>query len=165
MELIQSLGIDYKILIAQLINFAVLVFVLYKFGYKPMLAFLDERKNKIEEGVVNAEKAQAKLEEISEKEKQIVKDAKKEALELINDAKNQADEKRKDLLSKAKKEISVIVADEKDEIRKEKQEIVNDVKKEISSLVIVALEKVLDEKIDKNRDKEIIKKIVTNIEK
>ena len=49
MELFNALGINLKILVAQLINFLVLFIVLYKFGYKPMLKFLDDRKDKIEE--------------------------------------------------------------------------------------------------------------------
>ncbi len=165
MELIESLGLDYKILIAQLINFAVLVFILYKFGYKPMLKFLEDRRKKIEEGVINAEKAQAKLEELSEKEKQIIKEAKKEALVIVENAKNQAEEKRKELIAKAKQEIAVIINEEKTKIKQEKVELVNEVKKDISELVIIALEKIIDKKVDKTEDKKIIKEIVTSFKK
>lgn len=165
MELIKSLGLDYKILIAQFINFIVLIFVLYKFGYQPMLKFLDDRRKKIEEGVVNAEKAQAKLEELSEKEKKIIKDAKKEALVILEKAKNQAEEKRKELITKAKQEIATIINDEKAKIKQEKAELVNEVKKEVGELVVFALEKVIDKKVDKSQDKKIIEEIVTNLKK
>ena len=165
MELIQSLGLDYRILIAQFINFAILVFILYRFGYKPMLTFLEERRKKIEQGVINSEKAQKKLEELAEKEKQIVKEAKKEALLIIDQAKNQAEEKRKELLEKTRTEIADIIAEEKIKIKHEKNEIINDVKKEISVLVIKAVEKVIDEKVDKAEDKKINEKIVNNINK
>lgn len=57
MELLNALGIDWKILLAQFVNFAVLVFVLWKFAYKPIFKFLEDRKNKIEEGIKNAEQA------------------------------------------------------------------------------------------------------------
>jgi len=57
MKLLQALGLDIRILSAQLINFAVLLFVLWRFGYKPILKFLDDRKDQIEKGVDDAKKA------------------------------------------------------------------------------------------------------------
>lgn len=56
MELFNALGVDLKILFAQLVNFAILFFVLYKFAYKPLLKLIDDRKDMIEDGVLNAKK-------------------------------------------------------------------------------------------------------------
>ncbi len=75
MELFSALGINLKILIAQFINFSIFFFVLYKFAYKPMLKFLDDRKQKIEKGLNDAEKANNKLIELEEKEKEIIAQA------------------------------------------------------------------------------------------
>ena len=56
-ELITKLGIDWKFLIAQIVNFLVLLFVLYKFAYGPILAMLEKRQKKIEKGLKDAEAA------------------------------------------------------------------------------------------------------------
>ena len=61
MEIFAKLGIDWKLLIAQAINFAVLFWVLRRYAYKTMLDFLEKRTVRIEKGLQDAEAAQAKL--------------------------------------------------------------------------------------------------------
>jgi len=163
MKLLSALGINAKILIAQLINFAVLFFVLYKFGYKPIFEFLNKRKKDIEKGVVNAEKAEKKLEEVGEHEKEVIKNAKKEALVIIEEAKGVGEEKREIIIKKAKEEIGEIINQEKAKMQTEKAETLKEIKKEIADLVVISLEKVLKEGIDEKRDKEIIQKVVKNL--
>jgi len=163
MELFNALGLNVKILIAQLINFAILFFVLYKFGYKPMLQFLDDRKEKIEKGVENAESAMQKLVELEEKEKEVIKKAKQESLAIIEESKEQGEEKRKQIIEKAKQEIGQIINQEKAKMQTEKAETLKEIKKEISGLVVDAVEKVLDEKMDAKADKELIQKIAKEI--
>ena len=122
MKLFQALGLDIRILIAQLVNFAILLLVLWRFGYKPILKFLDERKDKIEQGVLDAKKATARLEEISAKEKEIIKKAKKEALIILEEARKQGDENSKEIIDKAKEEIGQIINQEKAKMQVEKGE-------------------------------------------
>jgi len=157
------LGLNIKILIAQLINFAVLVLVLWRFGYKPILKFLDERKEKIEQGVLDAKKAMAKLEEISDKEKEIIKRAKKEALIILEKARKQGDKNRKEIIDEAKEEIGQIINEEKAKIQVEKGETLKEIKREIADLVIKSVEKVLEEKIDEKKDKELIQRIIKDL--
>ncbi len=157
------MGLNIKILIAQLINFAVLVLVLWRFGYKPILKFLDERKEKIEQGVLDAKKAMAKLEEISDKEKEIIKRAKKEALIILEKARKQGDKNRKEIIDEAKEEIGQIINEEKAKIQVEKGETLKEIKREIADLVIKSVEKVLEEKIDEKKDKELIQRIIKDL--
>lgn len=163
MELFNALGLNVKILLAQLVNFAVLFFVLYRFGYKPMLKFLDDRKDKIEKGIVDAEKAQEKLAQMTEDEKNIIKEAKKEALVLIEKARIDADEKRNGILKKAKEEIGKVIDTEKAKMQIEKAETLKEIKREAAELIIVAMEKVLEAKLEDKNDKELIKKIVKDL--
>ena len=68
----ESLGIDLKLIIIQIINFGLLLFLLTKFLYKPILRLLDERKKKIEESLANAQKiAEEKVKLEEEKTKEI----------------------------------------------------------------------------------------------
>jgi F-type H+-transporting ATPase subunit b len=163
MELLNALGIDTRILIAQLINFTVLLFVLYKFAYKPLLKFLDERREKIRQGVENARRAEERLEEVKTQEKGIIKNAKKEALGIIEQAKLEAEEKREIMIVRAREEIGEIINSEKEKIRIEKAETLKEIRREVGGLVADALEKVLAESVDKKRDQEIIRKVVKNI--
>ena len=62
-ELLTKLGIDLKLLVAQIVNFLILLLVLYKFAYGPIVAMLEKRQKKIEKGLKEAEEAHKKLEE------------------------------------------------------------------------------------------------------
>jgi F-type H+-transporting ATPase subunit b len=160
MELIKVLGLDWKILLAQLINFAVLLFVLFKFAYKPMFKFLDERKDKIEKGIENAEQAEERLKEIEVKEEEVLKNAKVEAAAILDKTRADAEELRKKEIAKTREEIGKIINQEKENMRAEKAEVLRDIRKEVSVLVYSALEKVLEEKVDGRKDEELIKKML-----
>ncbi|MFA5420807.1 MAG: F0F1 ATP synthase subunit B [Patescibacteria group bacterium] len=162
MELLNALGINGKILLAQFVNFSVLVFVLWRFAYKPILKFLEDRRLKIEEGVKNAESAGQRLVEIGEKEKAVIIGAKKEALVLINEAKETAEKRANDIVKKAQEEASLMLLKEREKFNQEKNEAFKEMKNNLSELVILAVEKVIDEKIDSQKDMELIKKALNN---
>ncbi len=161
MGLFRALGLDVKILIAQFINFAILLFVLYKFGYKPVFALLEDRKKKIEKGVHDAEKSGEKLKEIEEKEKKVLAAAKKEAFVIIEKAKEQAEKRQGEIIKKAKEEVGEIINQEKAKIQQEKAKTLKELKREVVGLVAVSLEKILGEKMDGKKDEELIKKMIS----
>ena len=162
MELLNALGFDWKIFLAQLFNFAVLVFVLYRFGYKPIIEFLDERKKNIEKGLKNTEESNKKLEEVSKIEKEILEKARDEAKEIINLAKDTAQKSRLQIIKKAEDESGAILEKVKLEIKEEKAKVMREVKTQAVELVILATEKMIKEKIDSEKDKMIIKKSIGN---
>lgn len=162
MEILSAFGLDWKVLLAQFFNFAILVFVLWRFAYKPIFKFLEERKNKIEEGVKNAEQATQKLIEIGEKEKEVLIEAKKEALNMINEAKDNADKKGNEIIKRAQEEASSVIVKEREKFNQEKIEIFKDMRNNLSELVILAVEKVIEEKMNNEKDREIIKKALNN---
>lgn len=160
MELLNNLGINVKLLIAQIVNFLILLFILYKFAYKPVFKILDNRTKKIEKGLKDAEEAKNKLVEISEKEKKIVAEAKKEAQIIIKKAEETAIQSAKDIEVSAKNQSDKILEEAKVQIEQEKDKAVKEIKSKIAELVIKATEKIIDEKIDQNKDKELIEKAI-----
>lgn len=160
MKLFAALGLDIKILIAQLINFAVLIFVLYKFGYKPMFRFLDERRNKIDAGIRNSEEAVRKLRNAEEEFASMIIEAKAQATDIVARADEQADKRRKDIIAKAKEEVGVIINQGKNTIQLEKEKILKEIKKEVAELVVMSTEKLLEQKMDSKKDKDLIEKII-----
>jgi len=159
-ELIKTFHIEINLLIAQFVNFAIVLFVLWKFAYKPVLSHLNERTKKIERGVRDAEEAKKKLEETSEKEKVILSEAKIEAQEIIKRAEAVAVKDAELIIISAKEQSEKISEDAKKSIEREKGRIITEAKNEIAELVITASEKLIREKIDRNKDKEIIEKSI-----
>ena len=160
MELLNNLGINGKLLLAQIINFLVLLFVLYKFAYGPVLKLLDKRTKKIEKGLKDAEDAHKKLIEITEKERAVLVKARKQAQEIIAKAEEVAVKNKEEIIVTAKAQSEKILADSAKKIETEKVLMFQEVKKQVSELVIAATGKIIDEKIDASKDKELIEKAI-----
>ena len=85
-ETLQQLGIQWPKLIAQVINFAIVLFILWKFAYQPVLAMLAQRREKIAEGMANAEKIKAELAAAEASRRQILDKASVDAGKFIEEA-------------------------------------------------------------------------------
>lgn len=159
-ELIKTFHIETNLLIAQFVNFAIVLFVLWKFAYKPILKTLNDRTKKIEKGVKDAESASKKLSEMTEKEKEILASAKKEAQEIIKKAESEAKKNAESIAVNAKEQNDKMMADAKKMIEQEKEKMIHEVKSEIAGLVVSATEKVIGEKLDEKKDKELIEEAI-----
>ena len=159
-ELLSKLGIDWKLIIAQIVNFLVLLFVLYKFAYGPILGMLEKRQKKIEKGLADADKAQKNLEKSEEKQKEILRKARTEAKDIVEKAHMQAEKSKSEIAVEAKAQSEKILVDAKKQISQEKEKMISEVKSEIGSLVVAATEKIILERIDEKKDKELIEKLI-----
>lgn len=160
MELLANLGINGKLLLAQAVNFLILLFVLHRFAYKPVLKMLNDRTNKIEKGLKDAEESHKKLAEVSEKEKEILNSARKEAQEILKKTEDMAKKSKDEMAQEAKAQAEKIIFDAMAGIESEKAKMLREVKAEVAELVVMAAEKVIGEKIDAEKDKEIIEKAI-----
>ncbi len=160
MELFDALGLNLKILIAQFVNFAILVFVLYRFGYKPIIEFLDKRKEKVEQGIENAEEAEKRLRKADHDQEKILKDAKKEAQGIILMAEEIAKKSKEEIINKSQEEAQRILSDSQKKIKEEREKIFREIKADVADLVVSASEVMLGEKIDKEKNKQIIEKAI-----
>ena len=155
-ELFSKLGINWKLLIAQIVNFLVLLFVLWKFAYGPILAMLEKRTKKIEQGLKDADAAKKKLEESEERQKDILKKARLEGKEIVQQARELAEKSKDQIAAAAKEQSEKLIASAKVEIEQEKQKTIAEIKSEIGGLVVAATEKIVGEKIDSEKDKKLI---------
>ncbi len=162
-SLINALGLDLRILLAQLVNFAVLIFVLWRFAYQPIFKMLEDRRLKIAQGVKDSEDSALKLEEAEAKKKELIAEARKEANLIIEDAKNRAEARYQEIIDKSKSDVRAIIADEKEKIASEKQAAIGEIKKKTAELIAIALEKILGEKVDAKKDAELIARVVKDL--
>ncbi len=163
-ELIQNLGIDWKLLIAQIINFAILFFLLKKFLLKPILGLLEARRQKIEKSLKDAERIEKELTEIKEKREGILNNANKKAEEIFSEAKEIAQSRKTETLNETRKEAEKILEEAKVSIEREKQKLVDEARGDIAELVVMATEKIIKEKLDEEKDRELVKEVLTKIE-
>lgn len=159
-EIVSTFHLDIKLILAQLVNFFIILGVMYKFAYKPTLNLLNDRSEKIAKSLDQAREIEAKLVTTEEERRAVIAEARKEASAIAEKAKKTAEERREEMIAKAKDEIGQIIDQEKEKIRAEKAEALKAIRTEVAELVAMSVEKVLAEKMTKKEDKELIKKIV-----
>lgn len=164
MEVLLKLGIDWKLLLAQIVNFLVLLFVLRKFAYRPMLDFLEHRSKKIEVGLRDAKKASEKLTELEAKEKEVLSNARREAAELLRAAKESAAKTGDLLVAESHREAERILDEARRKIEAEGERFRSDMKGELTDLVLRATEKVLGEKMASEKDEALVREAVRRAE-
>lgn len=158
---IGTLGISWKLFLAQLLNFTIILFVLWRFMFKPISQKLTERTAKIDKALKDAEDIEQERLNFSEWKEKEIANAKEEAFEITQSAKREAERIRAEILEKTKNEQAEVVKLAKEEIHQEAENSVKEIKQEIAGLVIGATEKVLQEKLDPAKDKQIIKDAIT----
>jgi len=159
MDVFAKLGVDWKLLIAQVINFGVLFFVLRHYAYKPMLDFLESRTARIDKGLKDAEAAQAKLIAMEEKEKQVLNEARSEARSLIETAEMNAKKRDAERFIETEEKTKRFLEDARMKIEEEKQKILLEARQEIAEVVALSVEKILKEKIGSAEDKNLMKNL------
>lgn len=158
MEILHKLGIDWKLLIAQGVNFLILLYILKRFVYKPMLNFLDERAGKIESGLQNAEAANKRLIEAEKEHKQLLAQAQKEARGIVEAALVVAKRRDAEQLEKTKAEVAAMLETGQKNIAEERERALREAKQELGALVVMATEKLTGIKVDAEKDNELIQK-------
>lgn len=158
MELFNALGLDIKLIIAQWVNFAILLFVLYKFAYGPILEFIKERTDKISRGVKDAELSSRKLEEAEIEVANIIRKANENAEAILRDVTKEAEAKALMISEKSKIKILDFAKETRKSLEDEKRKILRDAKAEISDLVVLGVEKIIGDKVDKDFNQKWIAK-------
>lgn len=163
MKLIEALGLDLRILLAQLVNFGILIFVLWRFAYKPVFKLLEERRSKIAQGIKDSEASSLKLQEAEEEKKALIAEARKEAAAIIDEAKAKAEIRYQEIVNKSKADIKLVIDDEKIKIAAERNSAMTEIRSEAAKLISLALEKILPERVGKEEDAKIIAKTLSEL--
>ena len=142
-ELLTVFGVNWKLLLAQGINFALLLAILSYFLYKPVLRMIDERREKIAEGVRTAERAARSLAEAQKKGDGIVGDASREAEALVKTARARAEEKGAEIVKSAEARAEGVLTDAATRAEEAKRQAIKESEKEITRAAMLAAEKIL----------------------
>ncbi|MDQ5976623.1 MAG: F-type H+-transporting ATPase subunit b [Patescibacteria group bacterium] len=158
MEALANLGIDWKLLLAQVVNFVVVLLVLKRFAYQPMLKLLDERTAKIEKGLVDAESASRKLSEMEMKEKAVLADARTEAKRILAETDEAAAKRDAAKMTETEARVKKLLEESENKIAEDRKKMLEEAKRELAGTVLMAVEKVLSEKMDSAKEKELIER-------
>ncbi|KKQ55261.1 MAG: ATP synthase subunit b [Parcubacteria group bacterium GW2011_GWA2_38_13] len=164
-SIIQTFHIDWKLITAQIVNFAIVVFIFWFFALRPLVKIMFERTAKIEKSLEDAKKIAENLKSSEAQRDAMVTAARKDAMKIMENAKVAAEKERDAHLHKTRAEVEKVVAEGKAQISNEKDAMIQEARKEIAGLVVIATAKVLEKVIDNPIDQKIVKKTIDEINK
>jgi len=150
-ELLENLEIKWQLLLAQAINFFILLFLLKKFLYTPMLKFLRERRETIEQGLKKSALAERQFKEMRELQARELAKTRQEAQKIIDEAKKRAGEAQKEMLAAGKAQAETLFAKAEKDIEQLKNQRLAEAESEIGKLAVKSLEYMLKEKISEEK--------------
>jgi F-type H+-transporting ATPase subunit b len=157
---IAALGFNLPGLIAQMVNFIILVVVLKLFLYGPVVRILDERKRRIEEGLQRAEQAAEQAASSEDEVRRVVEQARLEAREVIQRAQETAERLRAELEQQARADATRIVESAREEIVAEREQALQRLRAEFAGLTIVAAERVIGQSLDRTAHQRLIDEVL-----
>ena len=135
-QIARTFGVDWQHLIAQIISFCIVCFVLYKFAYRPVLAVLEGRRQQIAESLANAEKIKAELARTEALRQEKLAEVNKQATKMIEEAKAAAKRVQEVETQKAIAAAEQILAKAREAAERDHARMLADLKREVGRLVV-----------------------------
>lgn len=164
-EILKNFGINPILLIAQIVNFLIILYILKRFMYKPVLTVLKKRQQTIKEGLKQAEESRILLDKTEAREKEILKQAQAEARKMLEETRKQRDEILAEAENSAKVHAQRILEDAKKQITQESREAQKALAMQISGLAVEFIQKSAGQIFSDEDQEKLIKNAVQKIKK
>jgi len=139
----REFGVDWPFLIAQALSFCVVAFLIYWFGFRPLLATVDERQKKIAEGLQYAEEMKEKLAEAEKKHQEILKEASSQAQKIVDEARATSKELVERQTQEAAARSEEMIRKAQEAIELDRKKMLAEAREEIARLVVSTAARVL----------------------
>ena len=136
-----TFGIDWHLLLINAVNFGLLLAGLTYFLYKPLTKMLGERRERVAQGIADAEAAAMRLREIEDARAQRLAEAGAEADEIISSARSAGSEKAREIAAQAESSAARTLADASAQASEMKREAINESKEEVARMIVLGIEK------------------------
>jgi len=160
----EALGIEPKLLLAQVVNFFIIVVVLNVLLYKPILLMLEKRKKEIREGLEYTEKMRKENEVVELKKAKIIADSRKEGQQIIQEAQKLAKVEEKHIVEEARIAAEEIIEKGKLTARQERESMLKAVRKDAVLLAVSMAKRLLSESVSADLQHKILSKTIKQIE-
>ena len=155
-----DLGLNIPSLIVFLVNFLILLVVLYVFAYKPILRMMDQRTDRIREGLEAAEAAREEMAKSQADTQRALNEARIEGQRLIEQAREMSERYRDDEHARARQEAEGLIERAREEIARERDAAVQEVRSQFADLAIAAAERVIERSLDRDAHSQLIASVL-----
>jgi len=164
-ELVKTFYIDWKLIIAQAVNFAIVLGVLWYFALEPLQKVMNKRSDDIAKSLEDAKEIEKKLVATDEDRTKILTKAKQGAQEIVKQAYAIGEKKRQEMLDITKQETNEIVVQAKQQIAAAKERLKQELRQETAELVIKATQKVIQDSGVKKPDSREVNEVLKNLDR
>ncbi|VBB08929.1 atpase f0 complex subunit b/b' bacterial/chloroplast [Lucifera butyrica] len=151
-------------LLAQIINFLILVAILVKVAYKPLMKTLAERQEKIAGSLEAAEKERAEAENLRLEYQQQMAQARTQAQEIVDKATKLAEQNKEEILAEARAEHARMLKAAQEEIQREKEQALSELKNEVVALSLTAAGKIVGQNLDAAVNSKLIRDFIDQLD-
>lgn len=151
-------------LIAQIVNFLILVGILTKFAYKPLMQALEERQNKITDNIESAERERQEAEEIKLGYQKQLADARAQAQAIVEKAEKLAEETKEEILKEARLESARILKAVQAEVVRERELALAQLKGEVVALSMAAAAKIIEKNMDNQANATLVSSFIEKLD-
>jgi len=156
--------LDPGLFVWTILTFLLLVFVLAKFAWKPLLKMLQDREDMVRSSLEDAEKAKSELERLNEESEAIMAKARSEAQSILADGKAAAEKVKDDIIAKSKEQANKIREDAGNQIQVEKDKAISEIKKEVVNLTLSVAEKLIRKNLSDADNKSLIEESLKKVQ-
>lgn len=164
-ELFEKLGIDWKLLIANTATFFIVLWVLRKFAFKPLMDVMDKRQKAIGDGLDAAKQSREELKAIQDEKQRVMEQAKTEALQMLQATQADAAKLRQQLIDQAQADATALATKTRAELDRQKVQMLAEAKSELADLVVSATEKVIGDQLDAKLSKKLASQAIAEVQK
>ncbi len=161
----EKLGIELPLLITQIVNFAIMVFILTKLLYKPILKSLQDRRKKIEEGLALTAKMQLEEEKLAKKREEVLRAARAQAQAILENARKEGIVLKDELITLGKKEAAHAAAKMEAELAAKYAKLEKELTGKTVDIASEMVKRLLPEIIDSSAQHKFIQKELTKLER
>lgn len=159
------LNLEPGMLIWTFITFALLLWLLKKFAWKPLLGALESRENKIREDLQKAEDARTGAEQLLAEHRKLLLNSEVEARKILDEAKSTAEMIKQGIVDSAHEQARQLTAQAKAEIQREKDTALSELREEVADLAIRAAGKILGEELDAAKHRKLVDEFIGKLPK
>ncbi|MBU1100632.1 MAG: F0F1 ATP synthase subunit B [Bacteroidetes bacterium] len=159
------LDVSPGLMIWTVLTFLVLMLILRKVAWKPMLLALNEREQFIKDSLDKAEQAQRESERLAEVNKALMEKSEVEAQEIIAQGREYSEKLKSQMLEESREEARKMINSAKDEIVRKNQEAFSSLKSQVVNIAVLAAEKIIKENLDNEKQEKLVNRFIDDLTK
>ncbi len=149
----------------EIITFAILLFLLYRYVYPPIRDQIQRRQSEIEGAIDEAQKTRSEARELLAEYRRQIEEARGEARRILDEARKQGEAQRERAKQEAREEGERIIRRAREEIERERDSALREVRREVADMVIVASERVIGRELDRDGHERLISEALDSLER